>query len=116
MASAFPLGHRYRAVPGHGSRLKILLTASESVDYYDLKREIYQVFNEIGEIVPFGKESQTLQPSSMPIQKAKNGVGGRQGPFHKAGTGEKTTMFLPWPPHPPSSAAVGGQTAKDPQF
>jgi hypothetical protein len=46
------------------------------VDYHDLKREIWPIFDEFSEKSLFVKESQALRPGSMPIQKAKSGAEG----------------------------------------
>ena len=43
------------------------LTARDSMDYYAKKWEIWPIFDELSEKSPFGKESQALRPSSMPI-------------------------------------------------
>jgi hypothetical protein len=41
-----------------------------------MKTATRPIFDEFNEKSPFGKESQALRPSSMPIQKVKSGAVG----------------------------------------
>ena len=75
LSSVFPVSHHHRVLFAQGWGLVFWLTARDSMDYYALKWENRLIWVEIGDKSPFGKESQALGPSSMPIQKAISGAG-----------------------------------------